>query len=57
MRKSRGWVFTEGVDDIESECGLDQDGSFMWDFFMHNIDSSAAENILKTLVDLLTIYI
>ena len=57
MRKSRGWVFTEGVDDIESECGLDQAGPFMWDFFMHNNDSSAAENILKTLVDSLTIYI
>lgn len=23
-RKSRGWVFTPGVDDAESECGLDQ---------------------------------
>lgn len=22
-RAARGWVFTEGVDDVESECGLD----------------------------------
>ncbi|XP_013775438.1 phosphomevalonate kinase-like [Limulus polyphemus] len=33
-RKSRGWVFTPGVDDVESECGLDdvQD----WDFVIKN---------------------
>lgn len=24
-RKSRGWIFTPGVDDAESECGLDQE--------------------------------
>ncbi|XP_038624901.1 phosphomevalonate kinase [Tachyglossus aculeatus] len=24
-RRSRGWVFTAGVDDAESECGLDRE--------------------------------
>lgn len=24
-RKSRGWIFTSGVDDAESECGLDEE--------------------------------
>lgn len=25
VRKSRGWIFTAGVDDAESECGLDDE--------------------------------
>lgn len=25
VRKSRGWIFTAGVDDAESECGLDNE--------------------------------
>ncbi|XP_022809383.1 phosphomevalonate kinase-like [Stylophora pistillata] len=33
VRKSRGWVFTAGVDDAESECGLDDE---KFDFVIHN---------------------
>ncbi|XP_070252622.1 phosphomevalonate kinase isoform X2 [Myotis yumanensis] len=29
-RQQRGWVFTPGVDDGESECGLDNFGDFDW---------------------------
>ncbi|KAK2868711.1 hypothetical protein Q7C36_000582 [Tachysurus vachellii] len=29
-RAQRGWRFTAGVDDAESECGLDQDVDFDW---------------------------
>ncbi|XP_061333817.1 phosphomevalonate kinase-like isoform X4 [Pezoporus flaviventris] len=29
-RKRRNWVFVAGVDDAESECGLDQGVSFDW---------------------------
>ncbi|XP_074422477.1 phosphomevalonate kinase isoform X3 [Larus michahellis] len=29
-RKRRNWVFTAGVDDAESECGLDQGVAFDW---------------------------
>ncbi|XP_075418675.1 phosphomevalonate kinase isoform X1 [Tenrec ecaudatus] len=29
-RQQRGWVFTQGVDDAESECGLDDFGDFDW---------------------------
>ncbi|XP_054714347.1 phosphomevalonate kinase-like [Uloborus diversus] len=43
IRKKRGWNFTEGVDDVESECGLDTFDS--WDFRIDNNDSH------KTLLD------
>ena len=33
VRKSRGWIFTPGVDDAESECGLDNE---KFDFIIHN---------------------
>ncbi|XP_036298343.1 phosphomevalonate kinase isoform X2 [Pipistrellus kuhlii] len=29
-RQQRGWAFTPGVDDGESECGLDAFGAFDW---------------------------
>ncbi|XP_036199815.1 phosphomevalonate kinase isoform X7 [Myotis myotis] len=29
-RQQRGWAFTPGVDDGESECGLDNFGDFDW---------------------------
>ncbi|KAF7692802.1 phosphomevalonate kinase [Silurus meridionalis] len=29
-RAQRGWIFTAGVDDAESECGLDQGVDFDW---------------------------
>ncbi|NXE16591.1 PMVK kinase, partial [Lophotis ruficrista] len=29
-RKRRNWVFVAGVDDTESECGLDQGVAFDW---------------------------
>uniref|UniRef100_V9L5G1 Phosphomevalonate kinase n=1 Tax=Callorhinchus milii TaxID=7868 RepID=V9L5G1_CALMI len=39
-RKQRGWEFTPGVDDAESECGLDQ--GVQWDWLIAN-DGSEAE--------------
>lgn len=33
VRKSRGWIFTPGVDDAESECGLDDEE---FDFVIQN---------------------
>ncbi|XP_063054618.1 phosphomevalonate kinase isoform X2 [Engraulis encrasicolus] len=29
-RQQRGWSFTPGIDDAESECGLDQGVQFDW---------------------------
>ena len=41
-RKSRGWTFTKNVDDVESECALDQYQN--WDF---KFDNSQGDNILE----------
>ncbi|XP_028910584.1 phosphomevalonate kinase [Ornithorhynchus anatinus] len=50
-RRSRGWVFTAGVDDAESECGLD------WETFDHVVrndgDGQALEAQLAALEDLM----
>ena len=37
-RKQRGWVFASGVDDAESECGLDSYGK--WDVVLKNEDEA-----------------
>ena len=37
-RKQRGWVFASGVDDAESECGLDSYGP--WDVVLKNEDEA-----------------
>uniref|UniRef100_A0A8C4R8Z7 Phosphomevalonate kinase n=1 Tax=Eptatretus burgeri TaxID=7764 RepID=A0A8C4R8Z7_EPTBU len=49
-RKSRGWKFTAGIDDAESECGLDTVVS--WDWIIAN-DSSPVDldRIIDPLVD------
>jgi len=33
-RQERGWIFTEGIDDKETECGLDSYND--WDFVLQN---------------------
>lgn len=40
-RAGRGWKFTAGVDDVASECGLDDVAD--WDFVLHNDDRGATE--------------
>lgn len=34
VRAERGWIYTAGVDDIESECGLDDYDQ--WDLVIEN---------------------
>lgn len=43
VRKERGWVFTESVDDQESECGLDRISD--WDLIIEN-NGASIENWL-----------
>ena len=38
MRKRRGWKFTAGIDDAQSECGLDGRD---WDVIFANDDQMA----------------
>ncbi|XP_064620540.1 phosphomevalonate kinase-like [Lineus longissimus] len=48
IRQKRGWLFTEGVDDAESECGLD---AFDHDVVIeNNSDLSSIDGQLKELV-------
>lgn len=42
MRCRRGWVFTSGVDDAETECNLDSVTN--WDWIL---DNNANENVLE----------
>lgn len=44
VRRNRGWIFTPGVDDVESECGLD--GFADWTLVVKNDDLSE-EQIVK----------
>ncbi|XP_034523419.1 phosphomevalonate kinase isoform X2 [Ailuropoda melanoleuca] len=48
-RQQRGWVFTAGVDDAESECGLDNFGAFDWVIENHG-DEQRLEEQLEDLV-------
>ncbi|KAK7800837.1 hypothetical protein U0070_011147 [Myodes glareolus] len=48
-RQQRGWVFTPGVDDAESECGLDNFGSFDWVIENHG-DEQNLEDQLENLL-------
>ncbi|XP_063244440.1 phosphomevalonate kinase [Bacillus rossius redtenbacheri] len=43
VRKQRGFIFTPGVDDVESECGLDHFNNWDWEF--QNNGSDDAEKI------------
>ncbi|XP_074079472.1 phosphomevalonate kinase [Macrotis lagotis] len=49
-RRLRGWVFTAGVDDAESECDLDHYGAFDWIIENHGEDQKLEQQLGK-LVD------
>lgn len=44
-RQHRGWVFTPGVDDAESECGLDNFGTFDWVIENHGDEHHLEEQL------------
>lgn len=44
-RQQRGWVFTPGVDDVESECGLDDFGDFDWVIENHGDERRLREQL------------
>lgn len=49
-RQQRGWVFTPGVDDVESECGLDNFGDFDWVIENHG-DKQRLQEQLENLLE------
>ncbi|NWU89601.1 PMVK kinase, partial [Upupa epops] len=48
-RKRRNWVFVAGVDDAETECGLDQGVTFDW-VVTNDGDQKSLEQQLETLL-------
>nr|CAI5843063.1 unnamed protein product [Callosobruchus analis] len=51
VRMQRGWVFKQGIDDIESECGLDDYTE--WDYQVSNNseeDSKIAVDIIMSVI-------
>ena len=49
VRVQRGFVFTSGIDDEESECGLDD--IYDWDLIINNdCDSLSLDKCIDTLV-------
>uniref|UniRef100_A0A182SFX1 Phosphomevalonate kinase n=1 Tax=Anopheles maculatus TaxID=74869 RepID=A0A182SFX1_9DIPT len=47
IRAERGWRFQTGVDDVQSECDLDDYGS--WDLLMRNEHADGVEGLLERL--------
>ncbi|ROL43069.1 Phosphomevalonate kinase [Anabarilius grahami] len=52
-RSQRGWRFTAGVDDAESECGLDEGVEFDW-IIRNDGDDDVLEKQLEELLSLVT---
>lgn len=50
-RAKRGFVFESGIDDAETECGLDDQDN---DFLLENSDESHPENVLQDLLQYLS---
>lgn len=50
IRESRGWKFTEGVDDVASECDLDNYEN--WDFVLVNNNETTTEELIQPVIDL-----
>jgi len=48
VRKERGWVFTEGVDDQETECGLDEVQD--WNFRIENDGRVSGDVLISELM-------
>uniref|UniRef100_A0A4Y0BLA1 Phosphomevalonate kinase n=1 Tax=Anopheles funestus TaxID=62324 RepID=A0A4Y0BLA1_ANOFN len=47
VRAERGWHFQSGVDDVQSECDLDNYGS--WDLLLTNEHTNEVDGLLATL--------
>lgn len=49
IRAERGWIFTVGIDDIESECGLDD--FEQWDLVIENNNQLNGDEIVDLIVN------
>ncbi|CAH1404160.1 unnamed protein product [Nezara viridula] len=49
IRKQRGWEFTEGIDDKETECGLDDFDN--WDQIIENNSSDEVDAFINETIE------
>lgn len=52
VRKARGWKFENGVDDVQSECDLDN--IQQWDLVIENDGTQSVETIVDQILELTT---
>lgn len=52
VRQSRGWRFECGVDDVQSECDLDDHD--VWDLVIENNDLANTDELIHKILELLT---
>lgn len=52
MRKARGWVFQNGVDDVQSECDLDD--FTQWDLIINNDGNQDEEMLVDQILALVS---
>lgn len=51
MRRNRGWSFEDGIDNVPSECDLDDFNE--WDLKLENEDSANVDLLLDKIVQLI----
>lgn len=49
IRAERGWIYTAGIDDIESECGLDD--YEQWDLVIENNNQLDGNQVIDLIVN------
>ncbi|KAJ8974879.1 hypothetical protein NQ317_011725 [Molorchus minor] len=49
VRKNRGWLFTKGVDDVASECDLDE--FLNWDIQVSNNNTEESEEAIEKIIN------
>lgn len=52
VRKNRGWIFQSGVDDVQSECDLDD--VTQWDLIIENDGMHDVDAILEKILALIS---
>lgn len=50
IRQQRGWIFQKGVDDVQSECDLDDFDK--WDFQVNNNGGDSLQQMVEQLSSL-----
>lgn len=54
VRKERGWKYTRGIDDVESECDLDQYDH--WDLVIENDNTVNGQALVDVIISKLELH-